>query len=66
MFRTTLVIAMLALVTPAAAQADVIVTGYAEGSIRHYLDTGTQLGPITSGTVFGAAGMTFADCHHAW
>ena len=61
MFRTNLVIAMLALVTPAAVQADVIVTGYAEGSIRHYLDIGTQLGPITSGTVFGAAGMTMGS-----
>jgi DNA-binding beta-propeller fold protein YncE len=56
MIRTTLVVAA-ALGLSAAAQADVIVAGYAEGSIRHYLDNGTQLPPITAGTVFGAAGM---------
>jgi DNA-binding beta-propeller fold protein YncE len=58
MIRTASLLSALALCLPPAAQADVIVTGYAEGSIRHYLDIGTQLPPITGGTLFGAAGLT--------
>lgn len=41
-----------------SARADVIVAAFAEGAIRHYQNDGTQLAPITAGTVFGASGMT--------
>jgi streptogramin lyase len=58
MLRNAIVLSALALFTPTAIRADIIVTGYAEGSIRHYQDNGTQLSPITAGTLFGAAGMT--------
>jgi hypothetical protein len=57
MLRNLLLLAVIASV-PSVVRADIIVTGYAEGSIRHYLDNGTQLPPITAATVFGAAGMT--------
>jgi hypothetical protein len=57
MLRNAVLFASL-LAFPAVAHADIIVAAYAEGSIRHYLDNGTQLPPITAGTVFGAAGMT--------
>jgi streptogramin lyase len=58
MLRIGLICLALAAVVPGTVSADVIVTGYAEGSIRHYLDNGTQVPPITTGTLFGAAGMT--------
>src|SRR5262245_35907345 len=58
MLRSAIVLSALALIAPPDLRADVIVTGYAEGSIRHYSDVGVQLPPITGGTVFGAAGMT--------
>lgn len=58
MLRNALVSVLVFVASSSATRADVIVTGFAEGSIRHYLNDGTQLGPITSGTVFGASGMT--------
>lgn len=58
MRRIAILALAAALATSFSARADVIVTAFAEGSIRHYLNDGTQLAPITAGTVFGASGMT--------
>jgi sugar lactone lactonase YvrE len=57
------VFVFLALVSMAApAGADVIVTGYAEGSILRFADDGTELAPIvppfSSAAVIGPAGIT--------